>query len=111
MSVGALIWSKQQSDDRRMDSRVNGISDTSLDAKMRLYEKDGLSLAFKPGVSLPTGDEDNWLGAGRLGYHLFLIGMKTCGLWTFLGNLGYIRNDTDSDFDEKNIWHVSAAVI
>ena len=34
----------------------DGISDVSLEVKWRFFEKDGLSLALKPGITLPTGD-------------------------------------------------------
>ena len=104
------LWINEKSKDLTVDSSESGISDTSLDVKIRFYEKDGLSFAVKPGLSLPTGDDDKGLGAGKVGGHLYLIGTKEMGPWTFLANLGYIRNETDSDSDEKNIWHVSAAV-
>jgi hypothetical protein len=108
--VGApYLWTRERSDDRSINSHDNGISDTSLDIKVRFYEKEGVSFTLKPGLSLPTGNDDP--GAGRLGYHIFLIGTKESGPWTFLANVGYIRNDTDSDFDEKNIWHISAAAL
>ena len=90
---------------------ANGLSDTTVDVKFRIFEKDGLSFAIKPGLSLPTGDEGNGLGTGKLGGHLYLIGTKEAGPWSFSANLGYIRNETDSDADsvEKNIWHMSAS--
>ena len=89
----------------------NGFSDTSVDVKFRVFEKDGLSFAIKPGLSLPTGDDDKGLGMGRLGGHLYLIGTKEIGAWSFNVNLGYIRNETSGDTDEKNIWHASVAAI
>ena len=51
-----------------------GISDTTVEVKWRFFEKDGLSLALKPGVRIPTGNEEKGLGAGRTGYHAFFIG-------------------------------------
>lgn len=105
------LWNKEESDDQSVDSSENGISDTSLDIKFRFYEEDGLSFAVKPGLSFPTGDDDKGLGAGKMGYHLYLIGMKESGPWSFLANLGYIRNETDSESSEKNIWHASVAAI
>ena len=46
-----------------------------------------------------------------LGGHLFLLGTKEAGPWSFSANLGYIRNETDEDSDERNIWHTSVAAI
>jgi len=87
----------------------NGLSDVNVDVRYRFFEKDGLSFAVKPGLSLPTGDDDKGLGAGKLGGHLYLIGMKEAGPMTFIANLAYIRYETDLNTFEKNIWHVSVA--
>jgi hypothetical protein len=101
------LWIKEM-DNGVTVSNANGISNTTLDVKWRFFEKDGLSFAVKPGASFPTGDEDKGLGAGKTGYHVFLIGTKEAAPWAFHANLGYIRNE--SKFDEnKNLWHVSLA--
>ena len=90
-----------------------GISDVSLQLKWRLYEKDGLSFAVKPGITLPTGDEDRGLGNGKASYSAFFITTKDMAPWAFHFNAGYIRNEyklqTDEDADRKDIWHVSLA--
>lgn len=85
-----------------------GLADISIEAKWRFYEADGLSLAVKPGVVLPTGDEDKGLGAGKTGYHLFIIGSMETAPWAFHANLGYIRNNNEFG-EEKNIWRASFA--
>ncbi len=85
-----------------------GISDTTLEVKWRFFEKDGLMLALKPGVILPTGNESRGLGAGRVGYHAVFIGTKEAEPWKFHVNLGYIGNENKVD-EEKNIWHLSFA--
>ena len=46
-----------------------------------------------------------------MGYSFFIVGTRETGSWTFLGNIGYIRNEVDSDIEELNIWHISAAAI
>jgi len=90
-----------------------GISDASLQLKWRFYEKDGLSFAVKPGVTLPTGDEDKGLGSGKASYSAFFITTKDMAPWAFHFNAGYIRNEyklqTDEDANRKDIWHVSLA--
>lgn len=88
--------------------RESGISDISFDVKWRFFEKNGWSLALKPGLSLPTGDEDRGLGAGRTSYRLFLIGTKEFESVAFHVNGGYIRNE--NNFEERqDIWHASVA--
>ena len=85
-----------------------GISDTTFEVKWRFYEKDGLSLALKPGVRIPTGNDEKGLGAGRTGVHAFIIGSKEVAPWAFHVNAGYIGNENKAD-EEKNIWHASFA--
>ncbi|MDR3631898.1 MAG: transporter [Desulfocapsaceae bacterium] len=105
------MWINTKSDDRHIDSSVNGFADATLDVKYRFVDMGGFSLAVKPGLNIPTGDSGEGLGAGKWGYHVYMIGTVETGPWTFLANLGYIRNDSDADTDENNIWHVSAAAL
>ena len=63
---------------------------------------------MKPGISIPTGNDEKGLGAGQLGGHLFLIASQELGSWAFHGNLGYIRNENKVD-ERKDIWHASFA--
>jgi hypothetical protein len=73
-----------------------------------LFEKNGFSVALKPGISIPTGNDEKGLGAGQLGGHLFLIASEEVGSWAFHGNLGYIRNENKVD-ERKDLWHASFA--
>lgn len=100
-------WIKEK-DDGVLVSNEQGISDATLDVKWRFFEKEGVSFAVKPGASFSTGDEDKGLGAGKTGYHVFLIGTKEAAPWAFHANLGLIRNENRFD-EEKNIWHASLA--
>jgi hypothetical protein len=86
----------------------NGISDMTIEAKWRFFEKDGFSFALKPGISIPTGADEKGLGTGKVGYQLFLVGSKEIDSWAFHANLGYIRNENKVD-EQKNIWHASLA--
>jgi hypothetical protein len=86
----------------------NSISDIVLEAKWRFYENKGLSFALKPGLTLPTGNNEKGLGTGRATYHLFLIASRELNPWAFHLNLGYIRNDNKCD-ERKDIWHASFA--
>jgi hypothetical protein len=86
----------------------NGVSDMTVEVKWRFFEKDGLSLALKPGVRIPTGNDEKGLGTGRTGYHAFFIGSKEAAPWSFHVNVGYIGNENKAD-EEKNIWHASFA--
>lgn len=100
-------WGKVKEDGVVM-SDVNGIGDVSLEVKWRFFEKDGFSLAVKPGLRLATGDEDKGLSAGNTGYQIFMIGSKEADLWGFHLNVGYIGNENKLE-EEKHIWHASLA--
>ncbi len=101
------LWNKVREDGVVL-SNEHGISDATLDVKWRFFEIDGFSLAVKPGISIPTGNDDKGLGTGRVGYHLFGIVSKEFGPLSFHLNLGYIRNENTAD-ELQNVWHASAA--
>jgi len=101
------VWGKVTEDGVSVYDE-KGISDVSFEVKWRFFEKDGLSVALKPGISFPTGNDEKGLGTGKTGYHMFLIGSKEAAPWVFHANLGYIRNENKAD-EEKNLWHASLA--
>jgi hypothetical protein len=86
----------------------NGVSDISIEAKWRIIEHNGLSFAVKPGVTLPTGDDEKGFGAGKTTYSIFLIGTKELAAWEFHLNVGYLMNENKND-ERKDIWHASIA--
>jgi hypothetical protein len=100
-------WIKTE-EDRETISNVDGISDMSLEAKLRFYEKDGFSFALKPGITFPTGNEKKDLGTGKVSYGIFFITTKEMKPWAFHLNLGYIRNKNKID-ERTDIWHASLA--
>jgi len=107
LSLPYVVWSRVKEGVVTI-SDEKGISDANFEAKWRFFEKDGLSFAVKPGVSFPTGDENKGLGAGKTGYHVFLIGSEEAAPWGFHANLGYIRNGNKAD-ERKDLWHASLA--
>ena len=100
-------WNRTKGDGTIV-SDEDGISDMSLELKWRFYEKDGLGLALKPGMTLPTGDDEKGLGTGRATYSLYFITTKEIEPWAFHLNLGYERNENKVG-QRKDIWHASFA--
>jgi len=94
-------------------SDEDAISDVSVEFKWRFYEKDGLGFAIKPGITLPTGDEERGLGNGRASYSLMFIATKEAGPWAFHLNAGYMRNEyrlaEDEEANREDLWHLSLA--
>jgi hypothetical protein len=88
--------------------KEKGISDASLQAKWRFYEIGKFSFALKPGISLPTGDEQKGLGTNKIGYSGFLINTINIEPFAFHLNFGYMRNEKKFE-EENNLWHASAA--
>jgi len=101
------LWGREKEDGVVVYDE-QGIGDAVLEAKMRLLEKDKFSLALKPGISFPTGDEDKGLGTGKIGGQIFLIASQEVEPFAFHANLGYIRNENDAD-ERADIWHASLA--
>ena len=86
-----------------------GQADVGLDVKWRFYEKDKLSLALKPGLTMPTGDETKNLGAGRTRYSLYLTTSYDAEPWEYHLLLGYIHNRNTLDQRDR-LRHLSVAV-
>lgn len=111
--VFSMPYASVRVEDGGTTAAARGATDLTLELKARFYEKDGLSFAVKPGVSIPTGDEEKGLGNGKLSYSAFLIATKEIDSWAFHANAGYIRNEyklqTDEDANRMDIWHVSVA--
>ena len=106
--VLGLSYQHVRTSDSQKTTTADGLSDASVELKWRFYDKDGLSFALKPGLNLPTGNDEKGLGAGKMTYHLFSITTKEIKPWAFHLNLGYIRNA--NKIDERNdIWHASLA--
>lgn len=100
-------WNKGE-EDGKTTSDEDGISDMSLELKWRYFERSGLILAVKPGMTLPTGDDEKGLGSGRTTYGVCFITTKQVEPWAFHFNFGYARNENRAD-ERKDIWHVNLA--
>lgn len=72
---------------------ASGLGDLSLELKWRFYEKDGFSLALKPGLTLPSGDDDKGLGNGRPSWSATLIASQELQPVTLHLNLGYTHKE------------------
>ena len=84
----------------------SGISDVGVDIKWRFLENDKLSMALKPGITFPTGDEAVGLGSGKSAYSLFLVTTIEPEPWALHLHLGYLRHRNVVD-ESEGIWHAS----
>ena len=89
----------------------NGYSDMVLAAKWRFleFEKQKLSMAIKPGLLLPTGNEDKGLGTGKVGYlFTFITTFELLEPWAFDLNLAYYDLENKEN-QRNNLWSGSLA--
>jgi hypothetical protein len=91
-----------------------GAGDTIVEIKWRFYEQNGLSLAVRPGVGLPTGDEDKGLGTGAVSWGVNGILTYESGAWTWLANLAYtqahFKSSQDADANRQHLWRLSGGL-
>lgn len=91
------------------DATVQGVADMEIAAKWRFYDEGALSFALRPGLGLPTGDDDKGLSAGHVTPSLFAVMTYAGEPWTFHVHLGYTRNIHDGTDERNHIYHASVA--
>jgi hypothetical protein len=81
---------------REIDDGVvkEGRADLVVAAKWRFYEKNGFSMAVKPEIALPTGEEE--LRGDHVRWAATLSAAYDFGRIELLGNLAYAHNPNDS---------------
>jgi hypothetical protein len=73
------------------EARRRGMGDSSLDLKWRFHDDDGVQLAVRGGIDLPTGNADRGLGADGVGSHVLVALGVALGPATVLANVGTTR--------------------
>jgi len=92
------------------DSTEKGFSDMEIAAKWRFYDEDALSFALRPGLGLPTGNEDKGLGAGHVTPSLFAVMTYARDPWTFHLHIGYTHNPHHAPDERNHVSHASVAM-
>lgn len=96
-----------------VDGDTDGLGDVTLELKWRFFEKSGFSLALKPAVTLPAGNVDKGLGAGKVGYGATLIASHEFDPFAVHVNLGYAHSEfklqEDKEANRRDIWSASVA--
>jgi len=99
-----FLFSKIQND--TSVTNIRGFSDAGVEFKYCFFEKDILSLAIKPGISIPTGKYQLGMGSGKVSGSAFFIASLNLSALFINGNLGYMRNSNKCG-DALDIWHLS----
>lgn len=88
---------------------ISGYADVEIAAKWRFYEQGALSFALRPGLGLPSGNEDEGLSAGHVSPSLFAVTSYESGPWLFHLHVGYAPILEPRLDEHSHIYHASVA--
>jgi hypothetical protein len=71
----------------------DGVGDASLGLKWRFFERNAVSLALNPSITLPTGDERDGRGTGKTTWGSLIIVSYAPGALAVHGHAGFRRNE------------------
>ena len=112
IALGVNRLRQRTTEDGAVTQSANGAGDSTLELKWRFYEANGSSLALKPGLVLPTGDENRGLGTGKLSWGINFILTREAKPWVLLANVAYsqvhYQLPPDADANHKHLWRASA---
>jgi hypothetical protein len=96
--TGTLSYGIGESADVQVGAPVyrdgpDGVGDTALGLKWRFFERNAWSLALKPGLTLPTGDEREGRGAGKTTWGSLIILSYAPGAIAVHAHAGFWRNE------------------
>jgi len=94
----------------RTDENGAGIGDVEIGMKWRFVERGPLSLALKPKVTMPTGNDSRGLGTGRVGTGATLLAQADVARFSLLANAG-LAYQPNRQGDLTSVWAVSGAAL
>lgn len=94
---------------------ASGLGDTKLGLKWRFYEKDGLSFAIAPALTLPTGDDEKGLGTGKAWFGVnFITTQELADGWNVHANASWdhldFKDQATKDASNLDLWRLTTAV-
>lgn len=85
-----------------------GAGDSTLELKWRFHDANGLSLALKPALVLPSGDENRGLGTGRFAWGANVIATRAAKPWVLLAGVAYVharyKRPADAEVNHAHLW-------
>jgi outer membrane putative beta-barrel porin/alpha-amylase len=75
----------------RGSATVSGIADMAVRAKYTVFSTPNGGIAAAAELRLPTGNEDNLLGAGKVSWRIFGVASADRGAWGMHANVGIVR--------------------
>jgi hypothetical protein len=90
------------------ESNVHGLLDIFFELKWQFYNMHNTSFAIKPGLTIPTGNNRDNLGAGKATFGIVFVGTHSFENLSVYYNLGYLRNE--NMYRERiHLWQISLA--
>jgi hypothetical protein len=110
-----LSYTRQRTTENGVETEdESGMSDSTLEVKWRFFESGAFSLALKPGLVLPTGNEEKGLGTGKTSWGIALLATVEADPWTFLANVAYsdvrFKRPQDEAESRSDLWRVSGGL-
>jgi hypothetical protein len=94
----------------RSDENGSGFGDVEAGVKWRFVERGPFSLALKPKMTMPTGNDRRGLGTGRVGVGAALLAQADIAQFTFLANAGMSYQPNRQD-ESTAVWQMSGAAL
>ncbi|KVL86040.1 transporter [Burkholderia stagnalis] len=94
----------------RSDENGSGFGDVEVGMKWRFVEHGPFTLALKPKLTMPTGDDRRGLGTGRVGAGATMLAQFDVARFSFLANAGYTYQPNRQD-QLTSLWQVSGAAL
>jgi hypothetical protein len=88
----------------QVDDDATGMGDISFRAKAKLASSERGDIAALVDIRVPTGDDENFLGAGNAAYKLVMIASRTTESLSPHANLAYELKTNDLDSDEIELF-------
>lgn len=94
----------------RSDDYGSGLGDIELGAKWRWLDRGPFTLAVKPHLGIPTGNDRRGLGSGRVNVGATLLAQYDIAQFTFIANAG-LAYQPNRHGDLTSLWQMSGAML
>jgi len=75
----------------RATATASGLADIAVRAKYTIFSAQSGGVAAAVEIRLPTGNEENLLGAGKTSWRIFGVASSDRGVWGMHANIGIVR--------------------
>jgi hypothetical protein len=90
-------------------SSVRALSDTALDVKWRIVEREAFAAGVRAGLLVPTGNADRGAGQAKASWHAVVAAQTSAEPWTFIGNFGYVQDPVAGE--RASLWYATASAV